>query len=95
MPGQTQAMQIGHRPARPATAHRPELCRLRDRRYRKNCKKQELLVLFKQADKAVFINEIGLKSLKNSSPEGCWGFRRLAGVVWGRFFCIFLSIFQD
>lgn len=51
-------------------------------------------MLFKQADKAVFINEIGLKSLKNSSPEGCWGFRRLAGVCLGAFFLVFWPIFR-
>ena len=95
MPGQTQAMQIGHRPTRPATTHRPEPCRLRDRRYRMHCKKQELLALLYQAEKAIFIYEIGLKSLKNAFPEVCWGFRRLARDCLGAFFLVFLFIFQD
>ena len=82
-------MQIGHRPTRPAATHRPELCHLRDRRYRKHCKKQELLALFYQAGTAVFIYEIGLKSLKNALSEACEGF------LWsaGGFFLVFLPVF--
>jgi hypothetical protein len=91
-PGQTQP--IGHRPTRPATTHRPEPCRLRDRRYRKNCKKQELLALLYQPGKAVFVYEIGLKSLKNAFPEVCWGFRMLAGGCLGAFFLDFWSTFR-
>jgi hypothetical protein len=91
-PGQTQP--IGHRPTRPATTHRPELCRLRDRRYRKYCKKQELLVLLYQAEKAVFVYGIDLESLKNAFPEVCWGFRMLAGGCLGAFFWIFCLFFR-
>ena len=94
MPGQTQAMQIGHRPTRPATTHRPEPCRLRDRRYRMHCKKQELLALLYQAEKAIFIYEIGLKSLKNAFPEVCWGFRRLVRGCLGAFFWFFCLFFR-
>ncbi len=46
MPGQTQAMQIGHRPARPATTQPPEPCRLRDTRYWTNCKNRSCLRFF-------------------------------------------------
>lgn len=95
MPGQTQAMQIGHRPTRPATTQPPEPCRLRDRRYRKDCKKQELLVLLYQAEKAVFVYGIDLRILKNAFPEVCWGFWRLAGGCFGGiflFFCLFFKI---
>ena len=84
-------MQIGHRPTRPATTHRPEPCRLRDRRYRMHCKKQELLALLYQAEKAIFIYEINLKSLKNALLEACEGFRKLAGAFFW-FFGIFFKI---
>jgi hypothetical protein len=87
-------MQIGHRPTRPATTHRPEPCRLRDRRYRKHCKKQELLALLYQAEKAFFVYGIGLESLKNALSEACGGFRMLAGGCLGAFFWFFCRFFR-
>ena len=51
-------------------------------------------MLLYQAVKAVFIDQIGLESLKNAFSEVCGGFRRLAGDYLGAFFWFFGLFFS-